>query len=75
MAAWSAVWRITQDRLARISAFLDRWFIDAGAVGGATNATSGLGSLLRLFQVGNLQAYAFLFGLGIIGIIYLMVFS
>ena len=67
--------RITQDRLARISAFLDRWLIDAGAVGGATNATSGLGSLLRLFQVGNLQAYAFLFGLGIIGIIYLTVFS
>ena len=32
------------------------------------------GSLLRLFQVGNLQAYAFLFGLGIVGLIYFTVF-
>ena len=65
----------TQELLAKIFAFLDRWIIDAGAVGGTSNATFGLGSLLRLFQVGNLQAYAFLFGLGIIGIIYLTVFS
>ena len=65
----------TQYSFARIAAFFDRWIIDAGAVRGASNATFGLGSLLRLFQVGNLQAYAFLFGLGIIGIIYLTVFS
>lgn len=65
----------TQGLLANISAFLDRWIIDAGAVNGASNATSGLGSLLRLLQIGNLQAYAFLFGLGIIGIIYLTVFA
>jgi hypothetical protein len=31
-------------------------------------------TLLRLFQVGNLQAYAFLFGLGIVGLIYITVF-
>jgi hypothetical protein len=29
---------------------------------------------LRLFQVGNLQAYAFLFGLGIIGLLYFTIF-
>jgi NADH-quinone oxidoreductase subunit L len=34
----------------------------------------GGGFLLRLLQVGNLQAYAFLFGLGIIGLIYFTVF-
>ena len=34
----------------------------------------GIGSLLRLVQVGNLQAYAFLFGLGIVGLIYFTVF-
>ncbi len=60
--------------LARISAFLDRWLIDAGGVGGASGGTMGLGALLRCLQVGNLQAYAFLFGLGIIGIIYFAVF-
>ncbi len=65
----------TQELLAKTAAFFDRYVIDAGAVGGASKATGGLGSLLRLLQIGNLQAYAFLFGLGIIGIIYLTVFS
>jgi NADH-quinone oxidoreductase subunit L len=65
----------TQERLARMAAFFDRWIIDAGGVGGAGGGTWGLGALLRLFQVGNLQAYAFFFGLGIIGIIYFTVFA
>jgi NADH-quinone oxidoreductase subunit L len=64
----------TQEFLARIAAFFDRWIIDAGAVHGASGGTFGLGSLLRLFQVGNLQAYAFLFGLGIVVLIYFTVF-
>jgi NADH-quinone oxidoreductase subunit L len=65
---------VTQELLASISAFLDRWVIDAGGVRGISGATWGLGSLLRLFQVGNLQAYSFLFGLGIVGLIYFTVF-
>ncbi len=64
----------TQESLARISAFVDRWFIDAGVVRGSTSATWGFGALLRLMQVGNLQAYAFIFGLGIIWIIYFAIF-
>ncbi|MGI9114244.1 MAG: NADH-quinone oxidoreductase subunit L [Chthoniobacterales bacterium] len=64
----------TQELLARVAAFIDRWFVDAGAVRGSTSATWSLGSLLRLMQVGNLQAYAFIFGLGIIGIIYFAIF-
>ncbi len=71
---YAALIRATQGLLAQLSAFFDRWIIDAGLVGGATNTTNSLGSLLRLLQVGNLQAYAFLFGLGIIGIIYVTVF-
>jgi len=65
----------TQELLAKISAFVDRWIIDVGAVGGASGATRGFGALLRLFQVGNLQAYAFLFGIGIVGLIYFAVFG
>ncbi len=65
---------VTQELLASIFAFLDRWIIDAGGVRGISGATWGLGSLLRLFQVGNLQAYSFLFGLGIVGLIYFTVF-
>jgi NADH-quinone oxidoreductase subunit L len=69
---WLIDW--TQELLARISAFFDRWILDAGAVRGASGGTWGIGSLLRLIQVGNLQAYSFLFGLGIIALIYFAVF-
>lgn len=64
----------TQGLLARISAFFDRWIIDTGVVRGASGGTWGIGALLRLFQVGNLQAYSFLFGLGIVVLIYFTVF-
>jgi NADH-quinone oxidoreductase subunit L len=69
---WLIDW--TQELLARISAFVDRWIIDAGAVGGTSSGTWGIGALLRLVQVGNLQAYLFLFGLGIVALIYFAVF-
>jgi len=71
---YSFLIRATQELLAKLSAFLDRWIVDGAAVRGASTTTWGLGSLLRLFQVGNLQAYAFLFGLGIVGLIYFTVF-
>ncbi len=64
----------TQELLAHIAAFFDRWIIDAGAVRGVSGGTFGIGALLRLFQVGNLQAYAFLFGLGIVALIYFTLF-
>jgi NADH-quinone oxidoreductase subunit L len=69
---WLIDW--TQELLARISAFVDRWIIDAGVVGGTSSGTWGIGALLRLVQVGNLQAYLFLFGLGIVALIYFAVF-
>jgi NADH-quinone oxidoreductase subunit L len=64
----------TQELLARIAAFIDRWIIDAGGVRGVTGGTWGFGAVLRLLQVGNLQAYAFLFGLGIVFLIYITIF-
>jgi NADH-quinone oxidoreductase subunit L len=69
---WLIHW--TQELLARIAALFDRWIIDATAVRGASGGTWGVGALLRLLQVGNLQAYAFLFGLGIVALIYFAVF-
>ncbi len=69
---WLIKW--TQEFLAHIAAFIDRWLIDVAAVRGTAGTTLGIGSLLRLFQVGNLQAYAFLFGLGIVAVIYFTVF-
>jgi NADH-quinone oxidoreductase subunit L len=70
--SWLIYW--TQELLARVSGFFDRWIIDAGAVGGSSRGTWGIGALLRLLQVGNLQAYVFLFGLGIVALIYFTVF-
>ena len=70
--SWLIYW--TQELLARVSAFFARWIIDAGAVGGSSRGTWGIGALLRLVQVGNLQAYVFLFGLGVVAIIYFAVF-
>ena len=66
--------RATQGLLASLSAFIDRWILDGAVIRGASATTWGLGSILRLFQVGNLQGYAFLFGLGIVGLIYFTIF-
>jgi NADH-quinone oxidoreductase subunit L len=68
---WLISW--TQELLARVAAFIDRWIIDAGVVGGSSRGTWGIGALLRLIQVGNLQAYLFLFGLGVVALIYFAV--
>src|SRR5437762_2424887 len=71
---YEALINTTKELPARISAFIDRWVIDATAVRGTSGATWSLGALLRLMQVGNLQAYAFIFGLGIVWIIYFALF-
>src|SRR2546421_443211 len=70
--AWLIKW--TQELLAHVSAFFDRWIIDTAAVDGSSRGTWGIGALLRLIQVGNLQAYVFLFGLGVVAVIYFAVF-
>jgi NADH-quinone oxidoreductase subunit L len=66
--------RATQGLLASICAFVDRWILDGAIVRGLSGGVWGSGFLLRLLQVGNLQAYGFLFGLGIIGLIYFTIF-
>src|SRR5213595_3174026 len=71
---YSSLIHWTQELLAHVSAFVDRWIIDVGAVGGSSRGAWGIGALLRLVQVGNLQAYVFLFGLGVVAIIYFAVF-
>src|SRR5438876_9065579 len=70
--AWLINW--TQELLASVSDFFDRWIIDTAAVDGSSHGTWGIGALLRLIQVGNLQGYVFLFGLGVVAVIYFAVF-
>ena len=67
--------RSTQGLLTTLSAFIDRWILDGAIVRGLSGGTWGSGFLLRLLQVGNLQAYGFLFGLGVILLVYFTIFS
>ncbi len=65
----------TQDLLAKLSAFADKWIVDGVLVRASSGAVWGLGFVLRFFQFGNLQGYAFLFGAGVVALIYFMVFA
>jgi NADH-quinone oxidoreductase subunit L len=65
----------TQDLLANISGFVDRWVIDGGVVRGVGGLTWGVGFALRFLQIGNLQAYAFLFGAGVVVLLYFILFG
>src|SRR5258708_19168710 len=64
----------TQDLLAGISGWFDKWILDGLFVRGLSGAAWGFGFVLRFFQFGNLQAYAFFFGLGVVAMIYLVLF-
>jgi NADH-quinone oxidoreductase subunit L len=62
----------THDLLALLSGFVDKWIIDGLFVRGLSGATWGVGFLLRFFQFGNLQGYAFLFGAGAVALLFFM---
>jgi NADH-quinone oxidoreductase subunit L len=66
--------RYSQDLLASICGWLDKWVIDLAIVrwffaGGAWVS----GFALRFVQTGNLQGYAFLFGAGVVILLYYVV--
>ena len=65
--------RHTQDALAKASAWVDRWLIDGLGVRGVSGGVWGAGFVLRFLQVGNLQAYAFFFGIGVLVLVYLAI--
>ncbi|MGI9243161.1 MAG: NADH-quinone oxidoreductase subunit L, partial [Verrucomicrobiales bacterium] len=72
---YAGIVRIFQDTVAYVAKALDQIFIDGLLVRGIAAITAGTGSMLRRLQVGNLQGYAFLFGLGVIAIIYFLIIS
>jgi len=61
---------LTQDFAASLSATFDRWILDGAIVRGVSGAAWVTGFVLRFLQLGNLQAYAFLFGAGSVALIY-----
>ena len=62
---------IAQDGVAYVTKVLDALIIDGAGVGGAKGAATGAGNAFRRIQSGNLQAYAILFGIGVLVIVFL----
>ena len=63
-----------QDYFARVLNWIDGWILDGLIIRGAAYLSVGVGEILRLFQTGSLQMYAFLFGLGGVALIYFTLF-
>ena len=61
-----------QGGFARLCSFSDAWLIDGLLVRGSATVVWTIGFALRFLQFGNLQAYAFFFGAGVVGLIYLL---
>jgi NADH-quinone oxidoreductase subunit L len=66
---------LTQDFAASLAATFDRWILDGAIVRGMSGAAWVTGFVLRFLQLGNLQAYAFLFGAGSVALIYYFLFK
>jgi NADH-quinone oxidoreductase subunit L len=66
--------RYFQDAFAAIIHFFDEFLINGLLVGGLSRGAASFGNLFRKVQSGELQGYAFAFGLGVILVIYFTVF-
>ncbi len=66
--------RYFQDAFAAIVHFFDEFLINGLIVGGFSRLAEGFGGLFRRVQSGNLQGYAFAFGIGVILVIYFTAF-
>ncbi len=64
--------KTVQDGLAMLSGWVDRWVVDLFVVQLPARFTWACGYILRFLQLGNIQAYAFFFGAGVIGLIYIL---
>ncbi|HEY8899375.1 MAG TPA: NADH-quinone oxidoreductase subunit L [Chthoniobacterales bacterium] len=65
--------RTVQDGTAKVAGFVDRWIIDGVGVNGSAKLTWAFGFALRFLQIGNIQAYAFFFGAGVIALLYILI--
>ena len=64
-----------QQMTARFLNWIDSWILDGLILRGSAYFCVGLGELLKLFQTGSLQTYAFLFSLGGLLLIYFTLFG
>ncbi|RYD67933.1 MAG: NADH-quinone oxidoreductase subunit L [Verrucomicrobiaceae bacterium] len=70
----NVVVRYFQDAFAAIVHFFDEFLINGLIVGGFSRLAESFGGLFRKVQSGNLQGYAFAFGIGVILVIYFTAF-
>jgi NADH-quinone oxidoreductase subunit L len=61
---YSSIIAGTQGVLSSFSSWLDRYLIDGVLVRGASSGVWGVGYIIRFLQVGSIQGYCFLIGLG-----------
>ena len=64
--------QIFQELVASVAQIIDRYLIDGLLVRGGARLVTTIGSVLRGMQSGNLQGYAFLFGVGVILVLYII---
>lgn len=68
--AWLVRW--AQDGTASAFAWVDRWIIEGIGVQFTARMTWAAGFALRFLQFGNIQAYVFFFGAGVVALIYFL---
>jgi NADH-quinone oxidoreductase subunit L len=68
---YARIVRVAQDGVAKVAQYLDILFIDGLGVRGLSGLTGVVGAGLRRLQSGNLQTYGFLFGLGVVVLIFI----
>ena len=64
-----------QGRGAAVLSWADRWVVDLLIVQVPSKLAWVGGFVLRFLQIGNIQAYAFFFGAGAVGLLYLLIFK
>ena len=64
-----------QDGGAALLSWADRWVVDLLIVQVPSKLAWASGFVLRFLQIGNIQAYAFFFGAGVVGLLYLLIFK
>jgi len=73
--AYAWLIKVFQDGLATFANFFDKAVLDGVVARLPAAGVFRLGDVMRRLQSGNLQSYAFLFGLGAVLVIYLVVFK
>ena len=68
-----AIVRIFQDAVAAFLDVVDRFIIDPLVARFPAMSAMGAGSFLRVFQIGNVQAYAFFFGVAVLALILFLI--